>query len=127
MPSLKNIAALPPTTRIRGKLTAMNDDNKQDERFARFVVRPGCRGALLGINHGLLREGVVYEVVELLGEIVLREVGPSPLGLPAEESIRRFAFSNDNRVDDLLQHAGTGIVLTTEELERARPVLPRDG
>lgn len=35
--------------------------------FARLVVRPECNGGMIGINVGLLREGIVYEIVEMMG------------------------------------------------------------
>ncbi len=99
--------------------------------FARLVVRPECNGGMIGINVGLLREGIVYEIVEMMGELVLREVGPSPLGLPDEVARQRFGFCNGHRLDQLCQDNGPRLMLTVAESERARERClaraPRDG
>ena len=86
-------------------------------RFARFVVRPGYGDGsvpLLGFNHGLFREGVVYEATEVMGEIVLREVGPSPLGLPPQEATAQGLPSNGADHNRLLTNAA--FVMTLDEL-----------
>lgn len=85
-------------------------------RFARFVVRPNVNGGIVGINHGLFREGLVYEVVEVLGEYVIRELGPSPLGLPSSEAGERFGFCNGWTYDALYRNCGGHLVRTVDEL-----------
>ena len=43
---------------------------------ARFCVLPDERGLILGIDKGeIFKRGVVYEVTELLGEIILKPIG----------------------------------------------------
>jgi hypothetical protein len=93
-------------------------------RFMRFVVRPDCKGGIMGINHGLFREGVVYEVTEMLGEHVIRELGPSPLAVPAKEAMGRFGFSNAWTYNQLYTERAGGVVRTVAEHEAPRTVRP---
>ena len=86
-------------------------------RFARFVVRPGFGNGsapLLGCSHGLFREGVVYEATAVMGEIVFRELGPSPLGLPLQEATAHGLPSNAADHNRLLTNAA--FVMTLDEL-----------
>lgn len=91
-------------------------------RFARFVVRPGCSGALIGLNvNGMLKEGVVYEVTnDFLGDIVLREVGPSPMGLVPSESFRRYGWCNAQTNDQIMTEQGGRFVMTCNALDARR-------
>lgn len=51
---------------------------------ARFAVREGDGKLILGVNlvgHGSpLKPGVVYQVEDVLGELVIREIGPCAIG-----------------------------------------------
>lgn len=82
-------------------------------KFMRFVVRPGCEGGVVGINHGLFKEGVVYEVVELIGEYMVRVVGPSPLGAPP----RRGYPNNGRDFNSLYAEHGGDLARTVDEIE----------
>ncbi len=87
-------------------------------QFARFVVRPSCGGALIGLNVGLLKTGVVYEIRDVLGDLVLREVGPSPLGIsPCGEARTRYGFSNAQSTEQLMCEHGGRFVMTCAALE----------
>lgn len=45
-------------------------------KFARFAVRDGSSGLLLGKSfNGLLKPGRVYQVVDILGELVIKDMG----------------------------------------------------
>lgn len=87
-----------------------------DQKFARFVVRPDVNGGMVGINVGLFKEGVVYEVTEVLGEFVIRELGPSPLGLPSVIAMENFGFSNGWTYDHLYSECGGNLVRTVAAL-----------
>lgn len=89
-------------------------------QFARFVVRPGCGGTLIGLNaNNLLREGIVYEATDAfgLGELTLREVGPSPLGMPPKESFERYGWCNAQTNDQLMTEQGGRFVMTCAALD----------
>jgi hypothetical protein len=89
--------------------------------FARFLVRPDCGGGMIGINVGLLKEGVVYQVIDALDELLVTELGPSPLSLPSEESIRRFRFCNGWSYDQIYEDLGGNALRTIAELEKPDP------
>jgi hypothetical protein len=95
-------------------------------QFARFVVRSGCRGALIGLNvNGLLKEGVVYEVVDILGDLVIREVGPSPLGMKdLKEARSRYGFNNAQSVESIMSDHGGRFVMTCAGLETGDEAKP---
>jgi hypothetical protein len=85
--------------------------------FARFVVRPGFDGGpIVGIDCGLMKPGMIYEVSEVLGELVVRECGPGALALDPSDAQERFGFSNAGTFDDLYSRGGA-IVRTVAELK----------
>lgn len=95
-------------------------------KFARFVVRPDCKGAMIGIDTGLLKPGVVYEIREILGDLVIVEVGPSPLGVKDYRAAREhFGFSNVATTEAIMGDSGGRFVLTIDEANRDRR--PTDG
>ena len=83
-----------------------------DTLFMRFVVRPNMNG-IFGFNHGLFKEGVVYEIKEMGGEYVVREIGPSPLTLevPIEQG-----FCNERSYDCLIREFGSQLVMSIDEV-----------
>ena len=63
-----------------------------DERIARFVLRPNMDGKydklILGCSFqsGRLKPGVVYEIVDFMGQIMIREVGESACKMTRPDS-----------------------------------------
>lgn len=52
-------------------------------KFARFVVRDAS-GLILGKSFGgLLKPGRVYQIVEILDELMIKDMGPSALNKPS--------------------------------------------
>ncbi len=76
--------------------------------FARFVVRPNTRGCIIGMNVGAFREGIIYEVrnvvseLDEVNELIITDVGLSALGLDEKECMSRFGFSNGNDIRHLM-------------------------
>ena len=89
--------------------------------LARFTIRPselGVVGApgdlILGCmfkeqNHNLLAPGVIYEIVETMGEMVIRRVG--------ESALQHHMLSTNwgNSVDQILGVSNRELVLTVGE------------
>ncbi len=90
-----------------------------DPRFMRFVVRPGCKGGIVGFNINLFEEGVVYEITESFdGEYTVKKLGPSPLGLPLGRFRgQSFNFHNGLDYNRLYTEGGGSIVRTIAEHE----------
>jgi hypothetical protein len=83
--------------------------------YARLSVRktetPGEGTLVLGFNAGLLKEGMVYEIRNIMGQLVLAEVGPAAInnrGLG-------FGASWCNTPDQILKMGREGLWLTEEE------------
>lgn len=68
---------------------------------ARFVIRPNKNGGddklILGcsFNSGVLKPGFVYEIVEILGQIVIREVGESSCKYSHQHTKGMACWCND--------------------------------
>ncbi len=75
----------------------------------RFTVLPDKRGLILGIDtRGTFKKGVVYEASELMGEIVLRPVGPMAM----DKDLNEYS-SSTSKVGTQLQVANH--LITIEE------------
>lgn len=88
---------------------------------ARICVRPGDhedgrqRGALiLGAMApgGPLKEGVVYQIEEVLGTLCIREVGPCALSMDRREGV---PGSWQMTANDIIGTAGSPHLLTADE------------
>ena len=72
-----------------------------DERIARFVLRPNMDGKddklILGCSFqsGRLKPGVVYEIVDFMGQIMIREVGESACKMTRPDSKGDSCWCND--------------------------------
>lgn len=91
--------------------------SNKEPRFMRFVVRPGCKGGIVGFNIGLFEEGAVYEVREVFdGEMSIKKVGTSPLSLPLGRLRgEEFGFNNGLDYNALYTQHGGNIVRTIDE------------
>lgn len=91
-----------------------------EPKFMRFIVRPGCKGGVVGINHDLFEEGMVYEIVEIFdGEYAVRRLGQSPLALPLKEALPLYGFNNGMDYNRLYEEVGGRLVQTAiEDLDR---------
>jgi hypothetical protein len=91
----------------------MAKKNLELKKPARFAVLPDERGLILGIDKGsIFQRGVVYEAIELLGEIILRPIGK--YALPEAGGVCRHSTAGEI--------IGTGYHLMT--FEEAQNNLP---
>jgi len=90
-----------------------------DERIARFVLRPNFEGKddklILGCSFqsGRLKPGVVYEIVDFMGQIMIQEVGESACKMTRPDSKGGACWCNDA---NQIIHSGNHL-LTTEEYD----------
>lgn len=106
---------------IRGTSLAQEDAAPvapaEKSSFARFVVRPGCDGSLIGLDRGIFEEGQVYEAREVLGEIVIVKLGPGALSMPPREAQLEFGFNNAHSTEAIMCSGGA-FVRTLDELRK---------
>jgi len=85
--------------------------------IARFVIRPDEKGQddklILGcsFNSGVLKPGFVYEIQEILGQIMIREIGPSSCGYSQENTKGGISWCNDA---NQIIHGGTHLLTDRE-------------
>lgn len=71
------------------------------KRVGRIVIRPDENGEdeklILGcsFNTGVLKPGFVYEIQELLGQIIIREIGESSCGYSHQNTKGGISWCND--------------------------------
>lgn len=90
-------------------------------KIARFTIRPeGDKGSIiLGAMFNLpsaqqaLKAGIIYEIREIMGELVVVEIGESELQLDAN----RTSVSWNHSVNDILECGGKYIFLTKDEID----------
>ena len=87
---------------------------------ARFVIRPDGNGQddklILGcsFNAGVLKPGCVYEIQEFLGQLVIREIGPSSCGYSHKNTKGGISWCNDA---NQIIHGGTHLLTDREYVE----------
>jgi len=62
--------------------------------FARFVVRKDG-GLMLGKSFGLLKPNRVYQIIEILGELIIKDMGPSAISEPSPPGLTWSRTAND--------------------------------
>jgi hypothetical protein len=78
--------------------------------FARFVVRKDA-GLILGKSFGdLLKPDTVYQIEEILGELIIREIGPSEIATRAAEK----RYPNWNHDANTIVEDGSHLYTPTE-------------
>jgi hypothetical protein len=95
-------------------------------RVARFVTRPNLEGiADLGIimpciGQSELQGGKVYEIIEVLGELLVREVGDTFVGQTINQHVfLNFCWGND--IGSVLRCAGKDLALSKDEYLEIHP------
>ncbi len=90
--------------------------------LARFVIRPDSKGKgdlIIGAmfkaqDANLLKPGVVYQVEESMGELVIRPVGEPALGeSPSKSYIPEVSWMNS--ADHILECSSGGYIMTRDE------------
>jgi hypothetical protein len=72
--------------------------------YARFVVRADG-GLIVGKSMGnLLKPDTVYEIVQIAGEFIVREVGTSTISNSPEYSDPRINVSWNNEVGEIVEN-----------------------
>lgn len=91
---------------------------------ARFVCRPLpdgrgdlILGAMTKSQNGLLKPGMIYEIVDVLGELVLKEIGPAAIKAGGE-SLRAVGASWSNEFGHIPTLTGGRYLLTQNELDQ---------
>lgn len=90
------------------------------KQLARFVCRPSRSGLpdlMLGVfldQQNNLKSNTVYEIREVLGELVIKEIGPSAIGDTNKNSDCGVSWMLS--INDILS-SKTGWALTKEELK----------
>lgn len=98
------------------------------KKLARFVIRPGPKKKaeiILGadLSEGVLKRNVIYEIREVLGELMIEEVGPCALwdckGTRPKKLERLIDRNWGRTLNDIVQGGGM-YLLTIPELEKRR-------
>lgn len=90
-------------------------------KICRLIGRPSEEGPvdiLLGgaiKGQTFFRPNRIYEATEILGELTIKDIGPSALG-PRKQSL--LGQNWDYAIGDILDTSGTHIYLTQEEYRR---------
>jgi hypothetical protein len=90
--------------------------------LARFVVRPNNGGDLLlgAIYKGQkdIEPGYIYEIVETLGEISIKKVGPAAIGVTRKDS--KLDINWGFSVNEILDWGEKRHLLTAKEVENEK-------
>lgn len=102
--------------------------------IARLVIRDSGPADTTGLfvgalfkNQKRLKPGRVYEIVEIMGEITIREVGPSIVGTTIKNSLVPATWSH--AIGTILDTVGKYLLLSRAEYRRAcaadNPKIPK--
>ena len=93
------------------------------KEIARFVTRPsknGCDSPNLGIiffnkNNKEIKANRVYEIAEISGELVIKDIGPCILGMTVSESVDGVEACWGNCISHILNVCQKFLILTKRE------------
>lgn len=86
-----------------------NDEKTQTDIFV----------GVLSKSQTFLKPDTVYEIQEILGQLIIKEVGPSILPMDMQDKtpnkVHSYGYMWCNKIGDIMESAGKHMVLTIKE------------